>query len=485
MAVLLIGSTGNGKSTLGNFLFDPRYKNKEYFEVGKDNVPKLQTCKIVTQRVKYEQGRESNNDTSHGIPEDSSDAQSDTSHLLKSSKASFNNEKDEVSGSLTIIDTPGINETSGNDFEHMNDLVAALKEQEVFKACIFVFKYAATIDRQYRDTIEYYATLLPDLFKKNCLIVMTHYATDERSQEIRKQKGGNYDIIIENVRKEIMKSSGIQFTPKVFAFDCVPFGDEEVKQSKRVRDAILSHISSLREVHITEFRVAKTKNMKGKDKEEICLHRGKIEGYCEKLKEMNKNAAEALDELKSLEERITTIKVDLTKQEESLKDKDSDDLVIAHVWSVDKPQKCFCCKKQQQRFDETSDFKVVDTDRWTNGHWEEYTQEGNRVHGVVKGKCMRGLHAEITMKTEKREKFTEDITKLKEAIESLKSELRNAEDAEKECEKKHGQFESEMSRLIKYMEENRKKIEYFARDTMILEEAKAWLEKRKDTTSQQ
>ena len=60
---------------------------------------------------------------------------------------------------------------------------------------------------------------------------------------------------------------------------------------------MLSYIFSLREVHMTEFLVAKTKIMKDKDREEICLHQGKIEGYSERLKEMNENAVEALDEL--------------------------------------------------------------------------------------------------------------------------------------------------------------------------------------------
>ena len=83
-AVLLIGSTGNGKSVLGNFLFEPKFDNKQHFEVGKENLPKTQTCKTVTQRVKYH------------VSEDVT--------------------------SLTIIDTPGFNENR-NNLEQMIDLV--------------------------------------------------------------------------------------------------------------------------------------------------------------------------------------------------------------------------------------------------------------------------------------------------------------------------------------------------------------------------
>ena len=292
-AVLLIGSEGNGKSTLGNFLFDPRCKNNKYFEVGTNNLPKTRTCKTVTQTVEYLQGQERSDDTSDGtfhdddtasddIPENTMGPQSYTSYPYKITVNSSTpsphfatgsvkdtsgaNEEVEMSGSLTIIDTPGLNETSGNDFEYMIDLITTLKEQKKFKACIFVLKSLVTIDQQSRDTIKYYATLLPDLFSHNCLIVLTHYATDSHTVDVQKHQGYDHDIIIENVKKEFIESSGICFTPIVFSIDCVPFGADEEIEHKRGRDNMLSYIFSLRDVHMTEFRVAKTKEMKDEDR---------------------------------------------------------------------------------------------------------------------------------------------------------------------------------------------------------------------------
>ena len=279
--------------------------------------------------------------------------------------------------------------------------VTTLKEQKIFKACILVAKYSANIDQQYRDTIKYYATLLPDLFSQNCLIVLTDNATDERSQAIRIGKGYDHDTIIENVRKEIKESSGICIAPIVFSIDCVPVQDEEVQQNKRVRDIILSYIFSLKEVHMTEFLVAKTKIIKDEDREEIYVHQGNIEGYCERLKEMNPDAKEALDGLKSKEERITTIKISLIRHMESLAERDSDNLVEAHVWSVDDTWKFF--RRQEKKFDEISKFEVFNVTWWTNGYCQlKIIREGNRIHGFVRGQFMRGMYARITMETKKK-----------------------------------------------------------------------------------
>ena len=507
MAVLLIGSTGNGKSTLGNFLFDPSPNAKEYFEVVTDNLPKTHTCKVVTLSVKYRQSQgqgssrdiRNSHDTSRANSEDSSSAKSSISSqskgtggtttspglLSKISKAiGVKNEDEEVTGSLTVIDTPGINESKEKDLECMTDLVTTLKEQQTIRACIFVMKFSAKIDQQYRDTIKCYSTLLPSLFSKNCLIVLTHYATDRRSEILRRKKGFNYDSFVKNIKEEIKKSSGIRSTPTVFSIDSVPFEDEELRKSRNVRDAMLSYIFSLKEVHLKEFRVAKTRVLQSEDQEEINAHKEKINGYNKKLLKESENAKEALLELQSKGEAIATIKTNLCKQEESLRNKDSDDLVTAHVWSVDEEWKFF--KWQEKEFDETSKYEIHGVKRWTNGHcrWKEFIQEGNRVHGVVEGEFMYGLHASITLETKKRIKYAEDIENLKKNIKLLGIELHEAKVAEEECSKKYSKIDREKSALEKCIQEKKELIECLSLDTMTLEQAKARLEKQRSTTSQ-
>ena len=123
-------------------------------------------------------------------------------------------------------------------------------------------KYSATIDKQYKDTIKYYSTLLPDLFEQNCLIVLTHYSKREKKKD-------HYDTIVRNVKAEKKKTSGICFDPILFAIDSDPDEDEEVEQSRKVRDAILSYILSLTEVHVTDFLIAKTEELQSEDGKKI------------------------------------------------------------------------------------------------------------------------------------------------------------------------------------------------------------------------
>ena len=191
MAVLLIGSTGNGKSTLGNFLINPNDESREVFKTATDNLPQTQHTKIACAPI-------SGNDSSKEI---------------------------------TIIDTPGLNESKTKDLKHMMEVIQTLHNVKKIKACIFVVKFGSKIDQQYRDTVEYYQKLLPSLFSRNVLIAMTNYSSDKRSVDMRKRKKINVELIKNNFKKEIAKSASMSYIPILFAIDCLPFDEDETKVS--------------------------------------------------------------------------------------------------------------------------------------------------------------------------------------------------------------------------------------------------------------
>ena len=208
VTVLLIGSTGNGKSTLGNFLLDPSKQrgSTRPFAMAKSNMPETQ----VTQ----------------------------------SKESVFTGPSVEALGyssvHFTAIDTPGLNESNVADLQHMIGIVEKLEEVEEIAACILVIKFNAKIDRQYRSTVEYYSKLLPSLFEKNIFVVMTDFASDPRSVAVREDQGIDVEKVKENTRRELVDYAKLSFkNPIVFMLDCLPYGNDESSISSGVRNSII------------------------------------------------------------------------------------------------------------------------------------------------------------------------------------------------------------------------------------------------------
>lgn len=121
MAVLLIdGSTGSGKGTLGSFLIGPTAAQAPFRRVASSN--------------------------------------------------------------LTVIGTPELNEGKEKDLLHVTDFVESLHEIKSVRACVIVVKCMSKIDQQYKETLQYYSKLLASLFIHNVLVVVTGYRSNEFSK---------------------------------------------------------------------------------------------------------------------------------------------------------------------------------------------------------------------------------------------------------------------------------------------------------------
>lgn len=117
ISILLVGSTGSGKSTcsLGNFLLDPSNEHiwrQKTFQTSTAN-------KSATKEIKYAYDRKRN-------------------------------------PSLLVIDTPGLNESIEEDHSHMSQVAQTLKELKSITACVLCIKFDSKIGAQYKATIAYY-----------------------------------------------------------------------------------------------------------------------------------------------------------------------------------------------------------------------------------------------------------------------------------------------------------------------------------------
>ena len=195
---------------------------------------------------------------------------------------------------ITVIDTPGLNEGAVRDLEHMIGIVQGLKERKEIKACILVVKFNSKIDAQYKATVEYYSKLLPDLFENNVAIVMTDFATDERSIQMRTKQGIDVEQVKNNTVREIVECADMTYSPILFTIDCLPYDSDEQELNRGIRDALLEFIFLQKPTEVIKLKVAKPDYIQKADDVKKSKFEGEITGYNERLQHVHKNAKEAL-----------------------------------------------------------------------------------------------------------------------------------------------------------------------------------------------
>lgn len=432
MAILLIGSTGNGKSTLGNFLVNPDEDhivgNKQTFRTARSMFPETKSVS----KVKFRHGEQI----------------------------------------FTVVDTPGLNESDWKeDFRHMVDIVENLQNVESVRVCVLCIKFDAKLDAQYKATVEYYSKLLPTLFEGNVVVVMTDFATDERSQKIRKSRGVDEEQVMEDTKNKIKEFAGLSYRPQLFTIDCLPFGEEERKESMQFREAILNYIANLPIILADNLLVAKTAHIKQMDDRESVTINGMISGYNKRLQELNENAKSILDRIEVKESRKLVLDAELFRLEPHLKRKDSSELVVVEHLNISRPWKWFQWLKED--VDLTSEWNIANVIIWTNGRckWKAVERTEKRYRARVEGRFMRGIYTTVTLQTTKRDKFADDVATLsaeitekqrrRDAIESSLSVLRND----------HTDFTVEIAELSRYIAERREQLRKICKEYMTLEEA--------------
>lgn len=436
MAILLIGSTGNGKSTLGNFVVNPEkehiFGEQQTFTTARTNKPETQLVKSAAFEVKM-------NDASKP--------------------------------KLSVIDTPGIFEDEDRDIGHMVNIIKALQEVGEIRAIILVVKFSSKVDTPYKASIRYYSKLLPGLFETNLLIVMTDYACDERSKNLRALQGIDEEKIKKNILAEIVDTCGVKEQPKLYTIDCLPMSDQEFTTNLQARDTIVSKASGFKSVSTTELKVAKTDPILAADKVSIAKLKGEVTAYDESLEKALVEAYSVHSQSEQLAKRLEGYRTDLNDVKEELGTTDTEELVEDEMWVVRSKWKWF--KIQSQTFEVTSRWPIRNITYWksSKSRWmrrEKVTE--NCIQGTVKSKRNRGLHAKVTVEVYKCDKFREEIDALKKDIankeliieELVKQHLRSKE--------KHGRLNNDISTMRSDIETRMDEISKLSSEYLTMEE---------------
>ena len=304
---------------------------------------------------------------------------------------------------------------------------------------------------------------------------MTGFENDERSKAKRRMENIDVEERIQSLRKEIMKCSKVSFEPIIFKIDSLPMGEEEIEASKNSRDAIISYIFSLRDVSILDLKIFKTRAILNADLEKKRYYEGKINGYNERLTQANQNAEQALKDTIEKEDIITENVASFIQLKEELENKDSDEEMLIHKWSVDSAWKVSKLH-QKQPFNIDLPMEFTRAEQWSNGHctWHDWrvNHADNTVSGSVKGDFGHGLYASITVFTTRRMKYQKEIKGLREAVELKEVALENAKEDAEVNRQQHHLYEKEVNLMHNYIEEARKKIIPLARNFLSIAEAR-------------
>ena len=438
MAVLLIGSTGNGKSTLGNFLVNPDkghiFGDEQTFVTAKTNMPETQCVLSSSFGVEFpvEGMRESE---------------------------------------LTVIDTPGIFEDDDKDIEHMINIIKALHTVGEIRVCIFVVKFSCKIDTPYKASVKYYSKLLPSVFDSNLIIVMTDYACDERSKSLRLLQGIEEDKVRMNIVNELVEVSGIKDAPKIFAIDCLPVTNEEVDINMQMREQIIRHISTFSPKMTKNLLVAKTDSIIATDKLAAAKLEGEAEAYEKRLKLATESETVAKEEVEKYSNKVQTFKKEILQFHGDLKALDTKTLVEDAVWSVSDRWKWF--RILSRRFEVDSEWPIQNITYWTNRkcRWVRQNKVTEyRVEGLVKGKFMRGLYAEVKLEVYNCDKHREDINKIRRDADNTEQHITTAKQEHESSQKKLSGITREIKALVESIHQRRDQIKKLSSEYLTMEE---------------
>lgn len=425
--MLLIGSTGNGKSALGNFLLNPFDEEilydheKQYFKTSTSLQPQTKETKVIWKNVAYE-----------------------SFHHLKN---------------LTVIDTPGLNDVK--DSKNMIYLMKKLQDLEGIHTCIVVVKFNGKIDNQYKETLKYYFKLLPDLFKRNLVVVVTHYSQDAASITTRNKLKINEEVIKRDILDAVCTTCGLSADPMLFMIDCVPAQEDNVSLS--VRNEILDYVFN-QEPTIPQFKVAKLPSQLKDDK---TMYDKLLQEATEQSRQMYSNNPTLQKELEVMENAIADLKADRKQWKMKKDDLDTEELVDGASWDTKEDWELFEPIVSDTYYVETCPYKIQKViKKGSDERWKGEQKTPCSLSGKVEARReFHGFRASITLQVYKRDYFEKEITNYKKKIEEIESHL-------KEKEMEHMKLiETRKEKSDQLIEEARQKNKKYLDEYMTVDEA--------------
>lgn len=451
--VLVIGPSQNGKSTFINRLIDlSETNNVPLAGEGDGNFKCTYNCTAYDLEVPLTDYKlvQVGNGEDYAVPNsDREDEFLGAGWWRKQTRAKYAVKKCQPNGPrmrIRLIDTPGLDDCDGTDYENMEAVLKFLNEkaqsfekwEREIHALVFVYNFNSSFTYSFQQTLKDYERCMPNLFG-GLTVVNTYFNVtawaQKRQHLIQEQLLGS----TETAKVRIMKERRAEFSkilnrnPTHFFIDNKPkksLAFDELLSCNTICD-ILNYWSNSKPMEIGQMRLFKTMNMKAVDKrlQSYLLHaisQWNIEKDDEFRKSTKEEATRSYLEQLNKEhlDDIARIKSDLERY-----DNDSEYTINTHVTSDDAsaPELFF---RWAFRLPMSNEYSIQEPDfeefyvapqngvghRWISHTFDHPTKTWNGKYEADPGKVPRLIARS----------FTTNRVYHQDKISSLKSQLRPA-----------------------------------------------------------
>eukprot|EP00928_Gymnodinium_smaydae_P056163 TRINITY_DN39592_c0_g1_i1.p1 TRINITY_DN39592_c0_g1~~TRINITY_DN39592_c0_g1_i1.p1 ORF type:complete len:714 (+),score=80.30 TRINITY_DN39592_c0_g1_i1:74-2143(+) len=438
-----VGSTGNGKSCLLNFLLNPSKAHcleprAQAFKTGETNVSCTGQC-----------------------------------HIEKCS-------------GFTFIDSAGVNESHEADLPHMIDVAKTLRNVTQVSAFALVLKYRDRIDQQWKDTILYYCNLVgKHTFVSNLVIILTHYDVAKlrtnplQTPEVHKN-------ILSEIQSSIKTLLGLPEVPQIFAIDCLP-EDSDRSTHEKTRLEILRYVAKQQPVDVSGTLVEKTTKLKQLDEQRVKTLEGEINQLNVRFK-MADTVPDAIKEkLKNSSHEEARLNVDIREAQKRMDSLRTNELVLSRHHVENRPYQITQSYSEDVYVEAPCDIRELrffSKDVYLDASFKDIRNRSVRVcirksalpsqHYRRYGK-RQGFCFEIKLWSYKEDFYASNISSLENSIESKKCELKEIASLQRTMLEKHPEAAEEANKLRAEIQDREQQICTLRCSKMTVEEAESRL----------
>jgi hypothetical protein len=416
--VLVVGETQQGKSTLIKRITKYAGAPKHDIKVGDGNssCTKSVTGYLVTVAPKEYRLVDSDGNPLTDLPYDKL-------RDLDDEEASVSEFAEEISTPITFnfIDTPGLNDSDGDDINNMAHIVGHCSGLKHINALLYVRSYHEPYSRAFRQFFDYLQRCLPDI-NRGFIVLHTRFAAE-------RIKGDINDAA--QLRREDF-SATTNLSLEHFFLDSLPDRESPFAQLQSLNETyrLLQHLASQRANPSRGFRLVKTPQMQNID-----IH---IRNALNELKlrlERDRQAQGAVSdtfryngmihqtEISRLGIRIATIKSQI---ENLLNGPDvvlgTKGCAVDYTFSMIFTRRQMTLDAQALQFQAEYDITSVEKTQASGVRWQNEILRGNTWRAEVSGASFRSLSATATF-------YTTSAIRNRVVIDVLKSMVIELEDA--------------------------------------------------------